>query len=94
MAIIEDPEEHEVEALHALAPQLTGARVLEIGSGAGRLTARYAADAASVIAIDPDPAAIDELRGQLPQIAAHAVGVEAVNLPPQSVDVVLFAWSL
>jgi 16S rRNA A1518/A1519 N6-dimethyltransferase RsmA/KsgA/DIM1 with predicted DNA glycosylase/AP lyase activity len=94
VAIIEDPEEHEVAALKAAAPPFTGARVLEIGSGSGRLTEIYAPDAASVIAIDPDPEAIDELREALPSVTAHATGIEAFTLPPRSVDIVLFAWSL
>jgi 2-polyprenyl-3-methyl-5-hydroxy-6-metoxy-1,4-benzoquinol methylase len=94
MAIIEDPEEHEAEALKRVAPPFAGARVLEIGCGSGRLTAAYAADAASVIAIDPDPDAIDELRAALPSVTAHAAGIEDFDLPPASVDIVLFAWSL
>lgn len=94
MAVIEDPEEHELAALTSLAPPFAGARVLEIGCGSGRVTERYAADAASTIAIDPDQEAIDELRVHLPTVTAHAMGVESLVLPPHSVDIVLFAWSL
>jgi 2-polyprenyl-3-methyl-5-hydroxy-6-metoxy-1,4-benzoquinol methylase len=94
MAIIEDPEEHELAALREFAPPFAGARVLEIGCGSGRLTEGYAADAASVVAIDPDAEAIDELRDYLPDVEAHAVGIERLALPPHSIDVVLFAWSL
>ncbi len=94
MAVIEDPEEHEIAALKAYAPSFAGARVLEVGCGAGRLTAFYAAEAASVIAIDPDREAIDELRADLPHVDARAIGIEELTLPPRSVDVVLFAWSL
>jgi 16S rRNA A1518/A1519 N6-dimethyltransferase RsmA/KsgA/DIM1 with predicted DNA glycosylase/AP lyase activity len=94
MALIEDPELHEVAALRQMIPSFAGRRVLEIGSGNGRLTGRYAADAGSIIAIDPDAEAIDELRRSLPNVDARAVGIEQLALPPGSIDVVLFAWSL
>ena len=94
MAIVEDPEGNEIAALIRMAPFLDGARVLEVGSGYGRLTARYAEKAKSIIAIDPDVDAIDELAHDLPDVAAHAVGFEAFDLQDASVDVVLFAWSL
>ena len=35
-----DPEGHEVAALAEAAPDLAGARILEVGCGAGRLTRR------------------------------------------------------
>lgn len=94
MAIVEDPEGNEIAALMRMAPFLDGARVLEVGSGYGRLTARYAEKAESIIAIDPDPEALDELAHDLPGVAVHAVGFEAFDLQEASVDVVLFAWSL
>jgi 2-polyprenyl-3-methyl-5-hydroxy-6-metoxy-1,4-benzoquinol methylase len=53
-----DPEGEEIAALAAFVPTLDGARVVEIGCGDGRLTRRYARRAASVLAIDPDEAAI------------------------------------
>lgn len=94
MAIIEDPEEHELAALTDHAPALVGARVLEVGSGSGRLTERYARRAASVIAIDPDTEAIEELKAHVPGVVAEAAAIESFALPDRSVDVVLFAWSL
>jgi 16S rRNA A1518/A1519 N6-dimethyltransferase RsmA/KsgA/DIM1 with predicted DNA glycosylase/AP lyase activity len=94
MAIVEDPEDHELAALDAVAVSFASRRVLEIGCGDGRLTKRYAADAASVVAIDPDADAIAELRRELPGVDARAIGVEELDLADHSVDVVLFAWSL
>ena len=94
MAILEDPEEHEITVLRTVAPPFAGARVLEVGCGSGRLTSRYRADAGAIIAIDPDANAIAELKDRLPGVTARAVGIEALTLPPHSVDVVLFAWSL
>ena len=93
MAIEEDPESHEIAALDQLV-SFASCRVVEIGCGDGRLTRRYARSAASVIAIDPDADAVAELAREWPTVDARAIGVEELVLPPQSVDVVLFAWSL
>ena len=94
MAIVEDPEGQEIAALQRIQPSFAGLRVLEIGAGDGRLTRRYRAQAASVVAIDPDEEAIDVLRDELPDVDARAVGVETLVLPDASVDLVIFAWSL
>jgi 16S rRNA A1518/A1519 N6-dimethyltransferase RsmA/KsgA/DIM1 with predicted DNA glycosylase/AP lyase activity len=94
MAIDEEPEGHEIDALRELIPSFAGLRVVEIGCGDGRLTRRYAPEAASVIAIDPDAEAVGELAGAFAHVDARAVGVDALDLPPHSADVVLFAWSL
>jgi 16S rRNA A1518/A1519 N6-dimethyltransferase RsmA/KsgA/DIM1 with predicted DNA glycosylase/AP lyase activity len=94
MAITEDPEGHEITALAGAVP-LAGRRVLEIGCGEGRLTARYAAAAAAVIAIDPDADAVGKLAAErMPHVSARVLGVEQLDGEPLGVDVVLFAWSL
>jgi len=54
MPIIIDPEEHESDALLNLPIAWTGKSVLEIGSGDGRLTWRFADKVARVTAIEPD----------------------------------------
>jgi 16S rRNA A1518/A1519 N6-dimethyltransferase RsmA/KsgA/DIM1 with predicted DNA glycosylase/AP lyase activity len=94
MAMIdEDPEGCESVALEAVV-SFASRRVVEIGCGDGRMTSRYAPYAASVIAIDPDADAVAALALELPNVDARAIGVDALVLPPLSVDVVLFAWSL
>ena len=93
MAIEEDPEQHEIAALEALV-SFASRRVVEIGCGDGRLTGRYARDAESVIAIDPDADAVAELAQELPHVDTRAIGIDELVLPPDSVDLVLFAWSL
>ena len=94
MAIVEDPEQHEVGALASLVPSFDGLHVVEIGCGDGRLTRRYAERAASVLAIDPDATAVALLTGRMKNVEARAVPIEKLSVPPHSADVVLFAWAL
>ncbi len=94
MAIIEDPEQHEAAALARMVPSFAGRHVLEIGCGDGRLTRKYARDAAHVIVIDTDVEDIAELRRELRFVDARSIGIHDLVLPPHSVDVAIFAWSL
>jgi ubiquinone/menaquinone biosynthesis C-methylase UbiE len=93
-----DPEGVEPRELGRLAP-VDGLRVLELGCGDGRLTFRYAHAAASVLAVDPDAARIEEARATLPRglqnRVTFAVSAAAeVDAPRRSFDLALFAWSL
>ena len=96
MAIRIDPEGNEIAALTSLIPSFVGGRVLEVGCGDGRLTRRYAESAASVLAIDPDEAAIATLRSDPPPgpVEIRAIGFEHLVVPDQSFDVILLSWSL
>ena len=76
-----------------------GRRVLEIGSGDGRLTWGLAALAESVLAFDPDSASIAAARSVCPRELSEKVrfevaSAEEIEVPPQSVDLVFFSWSL
>ena len=66
MTIRVDPEENEIGALFDFV-DLDGRRVLEIGSGDGRLTWRYADRAANVIAVEPFAPSVARATGNLPQ---------------------------
>ena len=94
MAILDDPEGFEIAALARMVPDFHGMRVLEIGCADGWLTRKYAGPAASVVSIDPDEDSIASLRRELPYVDARAIGIHDLVLPPGSVDVALFAWSL
>lgn len=94
MALLEDPEQNESRALLRMVPSFAGLRVLEIGCGDGRVTGLFANRAASVIAIDPKTASIDALRAEWPAVDARAIGIEGLDLPPHSIDVAIFSWSL
>ena len=66
MAVVEDPEHAETRVIHELIDS-SGADVLEVGCGDGRLTWRYADCTRSVLALDLDAAAIERARVSLPE---------------------------
>ena len=66
-----------------------GPRVLDLGAGTGKLTATLVALDADVIAVEPDPAMLAELRRALPAVRALPGSAEALPLPDASVDAVL-----
>jgi 2-polyprenyl-3-methyl-5-hydroxy-6-metoxy-1,4-benzoquinol methylase len=100
MAIVRDPEGHETASLQALL-DFKGRDVLEIGCGEGRLTWRYAAQAAHVTAIDPLSGDIETARAQLPaslegrvRFVASTLEDFAADSPKHKFDIAIFSWSL
>jgi Methyltransferase domain len=100
MTIKVDPEENETGALFDFV-DLTGAHVLEIGSGDCRLTWRYADRAEHVTAVEPFAPAITRARQQLPRelesrvVLRQAAFAEfAAQTPKSAFDVAIFSWSL
>ena len=93
-----DPEGAHLAALRRLG-DFRGRRVLELGCGDGRLTLGIAADAASVLAFDPDAEAIEKARRFLPAALAERVTYQVasgreIEIEPLSFDLVVFSWSL
>jgi ubiquinone/menaquinone biosynthesis C-methylase UbiE len=81
------------------AADFSGRRVLEIGSGEGRLTWGFAPLAASVLAFDPDETVIVSARSDCPdnlreKVTFAVASAEEIDVPPHSVDLVFFSWSL
>jgi SAM-dependent methyltransferase len=72
----------------ALAPA-PGPRVLDLGAGTGKLTATLVALGIDVVAVEPDPAMLAQLRGTLPSVRALQGNAEMIPLPDGSVDAVL-----
>ena len=74
-------------------------RILDLGAGTGKLTAQLAGLALdggrpNVLAVEPDPHMLAELRGSLqrwslPTVTAAAGRAESIPLPDESVDAVL-----
>jgi len=105
MAIQIDPEGNEIAVLIDLAGDFTGKNVLEIGSGDGRLTWRYAGWAGHVIGIEPNadktalaeknmPASLRrrvEMRTQ--DLLQFAAEMEA-SRPSARFDLAILSWSL
>src|SRR6266508_2729976 len=66
-----------------------GPRVLDLGAGTGKLTGTLVALGADVIAVEPGPAMLTELRRALPAVRALPGSAEAIPLLHASVDAVL-----
>lgn len=82
------PDYAEAAVRWALEPA-AGPRVLDLGAGTGKLTATLVSVGADVIAVEPDPAMLGELRRGLPEVRALPGRAEAIPLPDASVDAVL-----
>ena len=89
-----DPEGNEARYLQQMV-DLHAARVLEVGSGSGRLSAAYAPVADRVLGIDikieePSP----DLRAQHAKFVFAVADARHIPCRRESFDVVLFARSL
>jgi ubiquinone/menaquinone biosynthesis C-methylase UbiE len=81
------------------AADFRGRRVLEVGSGEGRLTWGIAPLAASVVAFDPDTDYVAQARAECPEelrekVRFEVASADEIEVEPQSVDLVFFSWSL
>ena len=93
-----DPEGEHIAALRRVAG-FRDQRVLELGCGDGRLTLGIAAEAASMLAFDPDAEAVERARRFLPAALADRVAYQVasgkeIEIEPHSFDLVVFSWSL
>ena len=98
MSRVLDPEGAHLAALRRLGV-FRDQRILELGCGDGRLTLGIAAEAASVLAFDPDAEAVERARSSLPDELAERVAYQVasgkeIEIEPQSFDLVVFSWSL
>jgi len=76
------------EALHWAAEQLgleTGARVLDVGAGTGKLTRGLAALGLDVVAVEPGAPMLEQLRGAVPEAEALAGAAESLPLSDASI---------
>ena len=100
MTVRADPEQNETRALLDFV-ELEGRRVLEIGSGDGRLTWRYADRAARVTAVEPFAPAVVRAGQNIPPDLSRRVMLRrgtfeefAAENAASSFDVAIFSWSL
>lgn len=92
---VTDPDGVEMRALRSIM-NFTGKDIIEIGCGDGRLTRRYARDAASVYAIDPN---VDDLRIARREVRMKTVHFAAGDvttdpLPDRTYDLAILSYSL
>jgi SAM-dependent methyltransferase len=64
-------------------------RVLDLGAGTGLLTDALLTAGHEVVAVDPSPQMLDQLRARHPGVPVHVGGAEAVPLPDADVDAVV-----
>ena len=93
-----DQEGAEIRVLHSLV-RLAGRDVLEIGSGNGRLTWRYAERVASVVGLEPEESHVARARAATPaglrnRVEFRVADAAKIDLPEGSFDVALFSWSI
>ena len=98
MVYCRDPEEVERRYLHEFV-DVRGARILEVGSGDGYLTWRFAATAQTVIGTDANADWLAETVRDQPARLQNRVKftqsqAEALPFPSQSFDLVIFSSSL
>ncbi len=77
-----------------LRRDIAGLRILDLGAGTGKLTAQLERLGADVIAVEPDPAMLDELRRGLPSARSALGPAEQIPLADGVVDAVLCGQSL
>ena len=99
MTVTLDPEHNETHALFNLPITWIGLSTLEIGSGDGRLTWRYAKKAARVIAIEPDAKAHQAALADRPRGFEHVkflnVGFDDfAKRHKEKFDLAILSWSL
>ena len=95
-----DPENNEPRALFEFS-DFSNKHVLEIGCGDGRLTWRYADEAAHVTAIEPSAEQVALAKENLPgnlqgRVEFHVATLEdfASKSPPSVFDLVILSYSL
>jgi 16S rRNA A1518/A1519 N6-dimethyltransferase RsmA/KsgA/DIM1 with predicted DNA glycosylase/AP lyase activity len=99
MSVHLDPEHNETEALFKLCPDWRGKSVLEVGSGDGRLTWRFAGRASRVVAIEPDQevhqVALADRAGDMDHVEFLNLGLdEYARSSKEKFDIALLSWSL
>ena len=98
MTLQRDPEYNEIKSLRKFA-NFTGKRVLEIGSGEGRLTWQYAKWTDMLSAVDADTNALRVAKVDRPDNLEHIVLLTAADssslpYPKERFDIAILAWSL
>lgn len=98
MAASFDRDGVETAIIHSLV-DFDGMRVLEVGCGDGRLTWRYAAEAAAVVALDVNEKKINEAVNACPvelreKVMFKAADINSFDTGDDSFDAAILSYSL
>ncbi len=93
-----DPEDTEITVIHELV-DFSGAGVLEVGCGDGRLTWSYADEAATVVAMDMNGEKIERAGETIPaslrpKVSFVVTDIAKVDLSPDAYDIAILSHSL
>ena len=69
-------------------------RVLDLAAGTGKLTVALVARGLDVVAVDPSPGMLAQLRAALPGVDARIGTAEAIDLPDGGIDVITIGSAL
>ncbi len=99
MPILKDPERNEIKVLFDLYNNWEGKSVLEIGSGDGRLTWRYADKVSRVVALEPEEkahaTALKNRPDEMGRVELSNLGFdEFARQNKEKFDLAVLAWSL
>jgi ubiquinone/menaquinone biosynthesis C-methylase UbiE len=82
--------EYPADAVDWLLPK-DAKTVLDLGAGTGKLTRALASRGLEVLAVDPSPRMLDQLRAAIPTATAYEGTAEDIPLADASVDAILVA---
>jgi ubiquinone/menaquinone biosynthesis C-methylase UbiE len=95
---VRDPENNEIKYLQKYAAQ-SGARILDIGCGDGRLTWFFTGDADLVVGADTAVEALQSAYAERPDVIRAQFGFtttsgEALAFADETFDLAIYSWSL
>lgn len=92
-----DPRQHELwDAVLARIPDVTGARVLDVGCGTGIITRKIALLPAvgEAVGVDPCPGFVERAHRRAPQLRFNVADARALPFPDHAFDGAMFATTL
>jgi len=91
-----DPEYKELQILEKHGINFSGKKILEIGSGTGRFTARMLPHCKEINCIEPDDDALAVLKANIAdsRLVTHQGTLDTVPIPKGYFDYVVFSWSM